>query len=98
MAGKVRYYTITDERGNVMLENATRKEITKHFGLSESFNPMRCVEGSSKMCGEYTVSIADTEEAIKAKEPGMVGRNRSFTPEMLAEWKCMNRRYGKRFK
>lgn len=88
-------YDLYNTKGSLLQKRMTEQEVMEFTGL-------HFVKEYAEHGWDYKGYQITLEGAAKTR-PGMLGEDvsalrRSFTPEMLSEWRVMNLRYGTRFR
>lgn len=87
-----KYYYNVFENGKLVMEKVTSKEICNQLGFRRQ-NLTDYIQRQLKYKGVYTFKRYGDEEPEHSYYDRSLSR---FTPQMLAEWRTMNARYGKK--
>lgn len=99
MRSKFNLYNVYDLGGNKILANVMAKEVCSFTGLPANTNLSYYYKSGHVANGKYR--IEKSTEVIAAKfpkqrKPAEENICTKFTPSMLAEWRRMNERYGRK--
>lgn len=86
------YYNVFNKDVELVMEKVTSKEICNQLGFRKQ-NLTEYIRRQLKYKGSYTFQRYGDEEPEHSYYDRSLSR---FTPQMLAEWRTMNARYGKK--
>ena len=98
MRSKFNLYNVYDLAGNKLLANVMAKEVCSFTGLPENSKLSYYYTHNALIKGKYRIEISSgvIEKPPKKRKPPEDNICTKFTPSMLAEWRRMNERYGRK--
>ena len=98
MRSKFNLYNVYDLGGNKILANVMAKEVCSFTGLPANTNLSYYYKSGHVANGKYRIDVSSdvVEKPPRQRKPAAENICTKFTPSMLAEWRRMNERYGRK--
>ena len=91
-------YNVYDINGNKLLANVQAREVCSFTGLPDNSNLYYYYKQNALVNSKYRIEVSNdvVEKPPKQRKPPEENICTKFTPSMLAEWRRMNARYGRK--